>query len=207
MCVGALATCSNIAKHIKDYNMNCSICGALEDSVTHALLECPLATAIWEASPFPPEVWDMRYSSIFDSLLQVHESWGPDDAADFLAILGELNFNACCLVEWGCSLGFVVRDSLGDVLLAGCLEVTEAEAYLFGIQQALLAGFSSLVIEGDSLLAISKLRKKTEPCSILGFFISEILKIISTSCSYVARNCIKRGGNRVAHEPAHLQPL
>lgn len=87
MFVGALATCSNIAKRIKDYNMNCSICGALEDSVTHALLKCPLASAIWEASPFPPEVWDMRYPSILDSLMHVYESREPDDATDFLVVL------------------------------------------------------------------------------------------------------------------------
>ncbi|KAJ8444253.1 hypothetical protein Cgig2_024579 [Carnegiea gigantea] len=60
MCVGALATYSNIAKRIKDYNINCSIGGAIEDSVTHALLECLLATTIWKASPFPPKVWDRR---------------------------------------------------------------------------------------------------------------------------------------------------
>jgi len=94
MCYGALVICSNIAKHIKDYNMNCSICGALEDSVTSALLECPLATTIWEVSPFPPKFWDRCYPSILDGLLQVHESQGPDDAADFLAVIWEI-WNSC----------------------------------------------------------------------------------------------------------------
>ena len=89
MCVGALATCDNIAKCIKHFNMSFQVCGALEDSATHALLECPLTTAIWEASRFPPKLWNKRYSSIMDSLLLVHESRGQDDAADFLAILWE----------------------------------------------------------------------------------------------------------------------
>ena len=54
-------------------------------------------------------------------------------------------------------LGFMVRDSLGDVL-AGTYQsvgflgpnVAEAEPCLFGLRQALLVGFTNLVIEDES---------------------------------------------------------
>ena len=57
----------------------------------------------------------------------------------------KLNFDAGRLAEWGRGLGFVVRDSVSHVVLAGSNqsagfygpEVAEAEACLFGIQQAL----------------------------------------------------------------------
>lgn len=90
MSVRALATRCNIGRRIKDLNMNCHICSALEDSVIHALLECPLATKIQAASPFPPELWSRRYPSVLDNLMFVLDIWGPDEAGDFLAVLWEV---------------------------------------------------------------------------------------------------------------------
>jgi len=50
MCVGALATLSNLGKCIKDFNMRFHIYGALEDPIAHAHPKCPLAMEIWSAS-------------------------------------------------------------------------------------------------------------------------------------------------------------
>lgn len=98
----------------------------------------------------------------------------------------KLNFDAGRLVEWGRSLAFVVKDLLGDVVLAWSHQstgfprpdVAEAEACLFGLCQALSTGSSSLVTESDSLYDISKLRNKSQPSSVLGFYIFEILKLV-----------------------------
>ncbi|KAJ8435569.1 hypothetical protein Cgig2_020031 [Carnegiea gigantea] len=52
MSIGALATCSNLAKRIRDFNTSCHNCGTLE-SITHALFECPLASAFGLLALFP----------------------------------------------------------------------------------------------------------------------------------------------------------
>ncbi|KAJ8423004.1 hypothetical protein Cgig2_008689 [Carnegiea gigantea] len=63
MLIIALATQSSLARCLKDFNMACHICGALEDNTTHALLECPLAVEIWAAGLFKS---DLRTPSIAD---------------------------------------------------------------------------------------------------------------------------------------------
>ncbi|KAJ8431206.1 hypothetical protein Cgig2_020317 [Carnegiea gigantea] len=98
----------------------------------------------------------------------------------------KLNFDAGHLGEWGRGLGFIVRDSLGDVVLARSNQstefqdpdVTEVEAYLFGIQQALSAAYSSLVMEGGALSVISKIRNKTKPSSSYAFSFQKSLKLV-----------------------------
>ena len=44
----------------------------------------------------------------------------------------------------------------------------------FVIKQALAHGFRNLVVEGDCLALISKLRSQVRPNNMLGFFISDI---------------------------------
>ncbi|KAJ8438336.1 hypothetical protein Cgig2_013384 [Carnegiea gigantea] len=178
MSIGALATRSNLAKRISDFNMTCHIYGALEDSIIHAFLECPLASKIRASSPLPSKLWSRRFPSALDNLMYVHDTRGLDEVDTQLGKwvpppsgIRKLDFDAGCLGDWGRGLGFVVRDSLGDVVLAGTHQfvgflgpdIAEVEARLFGLHQALLAGFSSLVIEGDSFSVISKLRNKFEP--------------------------------------------
>ena len=124
-----------------------------------------------------------------------------------------INFDAGKIGDWGRGFGFVVWDSLGDLMMAGSqqlagfdgFEIADAEACLFGLHHTLSsAGYSSLVIEGNLLSVISKLRNKAHLNSLLGFYISELLSLIA-SCSYFAWNCVKRGGNQMAHDAAHYQ--
>lgn len=99
-------------------------------------------------------------------------TWKPQEAGCW-----KLNFDVGKLGDWGRGLGFVIRDSVGDVVMAGSkqdsgfhgLDVAEAEACLFSIQQALFAGYTNIIIKGDCLTVVSKLRNKTQLDSVLGF--------------------------------------
>ena len=116
--------------------------------------------------------------------------------------------------EHGWGWGFVVRDSNGDVVMAGVQqglgfagpEIEEAKAWIFGLKRATTAGINNLVIEGDCLALIQKLRAKQVPNNALGFFIQEILSLVS-SCAFFVWSFVKRRGNRVAHDIAHWQPF
>jgi len=65
------------------------------------------------------------------------KKWLPPFQGD-----AELNFDAGKIRNWGCGLGFVIQDSLGDVLIAGSkqvcgaydTEVSEAEACVLGVR-------------------------------------------------------------------------
>ena len=61
----ALATWSNLAQCLKDFNMSRQIIDTLEDTTTHALLECPFSVEIWSSSSFNVEPWSGRFPSIF----------------------------------------------------------------------------------------------------------------------------------------------
>ena len=103
---------------------------------------------------------------------------------------------------------------MGDMVLAGVqqgprfagAEVEEARACLFGLKQAIEAGLTSLVIEGDSLSLIQKLRAKQVPNNALGLFLQEIFSLVSC-CDFIAWSFVKRSGNKVAHTLAHWQPI
>ncbi|KAJ8447628.1 hypothetical protein Cgig2_031682 [Carnegiea gigantea] len=153
--------------------MNCPICGAPEDIAMHTLLECTLALEIWSASPFSADFWARHYASITDCLLHALETSDREEAGNFLGVLWKvwncrnrhifgspyrllthLANRAIVYVrklgDWGRGLAVVVRDSLGDVVLAGShqmagfhgADIAEAEACLFGLRHSLSAGGS-----------------------------------------------------------------
>ena len=74
----------------------------------------------------------------------------------------KLNFDGGCVGGVGWGWGFVLRDSSGDVVMAGVQqgsgfagpEVEEARACVFDIKNVIARGFTNLVIEGDCLALI-----------------------------------------------------
>ncbi|KAJ8452940.1 hypothetical protein Cgig2_014703 [Carnegiea gigantea] len=99
----------------------------------------------------------------------------------------KLNFDGGCVGERGWGWGFVIHNSNGDIVMAGVqqgtgfagLEVEEARACIFGLKKATAAGLINLVIEGDCLSLIQKLKNKQVPNNVLGFFIQEVLRLVS----------------------------
>ena len=126
----------------------------------------------------------------------------------------KVNFDAGMFAGAGGGWSFTIRDKDGDIILAGVsqkmgyngAELEEAGACLFAIKQALAHGFRNLVIEGDCLARISKLRRQVRPNNMLGFFISAILST-SALFKFVSWSFVRRGGNSVAHSLAKYQPF
>ncbi|KAJ8451541.1 hypothetical protein Cgig2_018175 [Carnegiea gigantea] len=87
--------------------------------------------------------------------------WQPPASGTY-----KLNFDGGCVGERGWGWGFVIRNSNGDVVMSGVQfagpEIEEARACIFGLKQATTAGINSLVIEGDCLALIQKLRNKQD---------------------------------------------
>ncbi|KAJ8434274.1 LOW QUALITY PROTEIN: hypothetical protein Cgig2_009249 [Carnegiea gigantea] len=150
--------------------------------------------------------WQFKHTGEFSARLDtipstraIPENWCPPETERW-----KLNFDAGKLAEWGRGLGFIVRDSLGDIVMVGTkqimglhrVDLAEAEACLFGIKHPIEAGYSNLVIKGDSLSVITKLRNKSNLQSSL----------VVDKCSSFAWSHVRREGNRAAHKAAHLQP-
>ena len=110
--------------------------------------------------------------------------------------------------------GFIIRDHVGDVVLAGgkqnmgfsSPEEEEARACYYALRTALSHGFDRLVVEGDCQPLMSKLNKRVIPNNSLGYFISDILSLV-VRFQFLVWNFVKRGCNTVAHAIAHLQPV
>ncbi|KAJ8432245.1 hypothetical protein Cgig2_013898 [Carnegiea gigantea] len=106
MCVGTLATHNNLARRIKDFAMNCHICGAAEDTSTHALLECPLTIETWKSSPFTLELWSCRYTDVMDGFA------GPEIAEAEACLFGlrrAITADYSCLIIEGDSLSIILK--------------------------------------------------------------------------------------------------
>ena len=143
------------------------------------------------------------------SMLEDQSIWEPPSEG-----LLKVNFDAGMFPGAGGGWGFTICDKDGDIVLAGVsqkmgyngAELEEAGACLFALKQALAHGFRNLVIEGDCLALISKLRRQVRPNNMLGFFISAILST-SALFEFVSWSFVRRGGNCVAHSLAKYQPF
>ncbi|KAL2899874.1 hypothetical protein RDABS01_024956 [Bienertia sinuspersici] len=67
-CSGALATKGRLVdRHILDDGA-CDQCYAAEESITHAIFDCPLVKPIWDPSPFAAELTDAPKNSFMELL-------------------------------------------------------------------------------------------------------------------------------------------
>ncbi|GMJ02408.1 hypothetical protein like AT4G29090 [Hibiscus trionum] len=106
-------------------------------------------------------------------------------------------------------LGLVIRDEEGFILGAQCLLLNhvssnfaaEAWAAKKGIELAIDLRLRNLVIEGDSLTVIKKLRSKGPDSSNISVIMADAKQLLGCLDSYQI-SFIRRGGNRVAHELA-----
>lgn len=85
-------------------------------------------------------------------------------------------------------------------------EIEEARACLFGIQAVGEAGYDNLIIEGDCLQLIQKLRSSQPLDNFVGLLVQDI-QAYARRFSFLSWSYVKRGGNKVAHDMAHMQPF
>ena len=122
----------------------------------------------------------------------------------------KINFDGAVFKEKGeAGIGVVVRDSHGMVIasLAEKIQLPsssdEVEA-LAAVRVATLAmnlNLPSFIVEGDSDVVISALRKEEESFSSFGHLISSIKHYLH-SCSCISFSHTRRSGNSIAHSLA-----
>jgi len=56
----------NISTRLSGLIMSCTICGHAVDTITHAILECPLAAHIWTGSGIVELLWSPKFLTVSD---------------------------------------------------------------------------------------------------------------------------------------------
>ena len=111
----------------------------------------------------------------------------------------KLNFDAGKIEDNWNGWGFVIRNHVGDVVLAGVKqnmgfsspEEEEARACYYALRTASTYGFRQLIVEGDCQSLINKLNRREVPNNSLGFFLSEILSLWA-NFEFLVRSFVKR---------------
>ncbi|KAJ8423472.1 hypothetical protein Cgig2_013515 [Carnegiea gigantea] len=102
-------------------------------------------------------------------------SWSPPPESCV-----KLNFDGGQAGTSGWGWGFVIRNHMGNVLLAGLKHghgfvgalVKEARSCLYGLKCAFNAGFKRIIVERDNLSLIRLLRSRSTQNNPLGLFIT-----------------------------------
>ncbi|KAJ8452726.1 hypothetical protein Cgig2_005062 [Carnegiea gigantea] len=123
----------------------------------------------------------------------------------------KFNFDGAKLGSWGHGWSMVVRDSSGAICATAVQqgtsfcgpEATKANACLFVVKKALELDYEKVIVEGDCLSIIAKLRARSFPNMSVGLILAEIVNL-SLSFVFCSFSHVKRMGNRVAHTLAHL---
>lgn len=113
--------------------------------------------------------------------------------------------------ETSCSLGLVVRDSMGTLVIGKTVcksmvgSVLEAEAYavLEGLRWLLTLAYNNVIIESDSLNTVRAIQKPYENVLEVGNILDACSNILKSRPGF-SISFVKRQANRVAHLVAKL---
>ena len=78
-----------MASCLPTFGMACDICGCVEDSDVHVLLERPLAECIWSATSMDKDIFGGRFRTARDCLECAPNRLSPEELGEFIAILWE----------------------------------------------------------------------------------------------------------------------
>ncbi|XP_021739472.1 uncharacterized protein LOC110705848 [Chenopodium quinoa] len=123
----------------------------------------------------------------------------------------KVNSDAAIFKSRMVGLGGVMRDSVGDVVAATCLQVAgsfdvdvvEAMAMRHALVIAMESGFLRVCLETDNIKLHYGLSKQKEDLTAFGLITKDILKL-ANSCHECSFAFVKRTGNQVAHSLAKL---
>ncbi|XP_021716820.1 uncharacterized protein LOC110684687 [Chenopodium quinoa] len=123
----------------------------------------------------------------------------------------KINSDAAIFDNSAVGLGGVMRDALGEVVVATCLclrskyevDVAEALALRHSLRIALESEFRKVCLETDCMKVFSHLTKGCAPATILGMVINDIMQL-ARGCQSCSFSFVKRSGNGAAHALAKL---
>ena len=119
----------------------------------------------------------------------------------------KLNYDAAVFKDSTSSgFGAVIRNSTGEVMAAMTVkgpvvqgsEMTELLACRKALEFAIDAGFSVLIVEGDSVTATRCIASGSDIQSAIGNVVGDIRHLLG-ALEWASVSCTKRNGNRVAH--------
>ncbi|KAJ8443695.1 hypothetical protein Cgig2_032318 [Carnegiea gigantea] len=199
-CVGAIPSTHRLGSRLPNFSMRCLVCGAMEENALHALLECPLAQE--GRDKLKDDEWDVYVATIW-------EIWSARNKILFRRPVGDVQQEELSgrwsLPPTGIYKRVVIRDEEGDVEVAsveqgsGFLgpEIEEDRACIFAIEEAVKRGLRNVIVEGDSMTLITKLKKKVTVPTELGLLIDDILRL----CSNFDFHAFFFSGGRVTADP------
>lgn len=85
-CRGILSSSGMLGSRIPDYDMKCRICGALEDSNVHSVLECTLAGYIWDGVKTNWKWREVAFRSLEDWVVMIGETLTTEEVEKCLSI-------------------------------------------------------------------------------------------------------------------------
>ena len=130
------------------------------------------------------------------------DTWQPPPQSVF-----KLNFDAAVFSSLNSSgFGAIIRNEKEELMAAMaakgpkvfCSTEVELHACRKAIEFAVDAGFSELVIERDNSSAMTAISTLKIDQSLLGNVVGDIQHLIR-NLQWVRIDCVRRGGNRVAH--------
>lgn len=137
---------------------------------------------------------------------KIKHKWEPPPR-DFYKI----NSDAACFEDGRYGLGGIMRDEVGDVMVATCLvvngnkdaEIAEALAARHALSTAIEAGLSRVILEVDNMKVFSHLQKGQKESSGFGIILDDI-RNLARQCTDIRFSHVGRKGNVVAHKLAKL---
>ncbi|KAL2928556.1 hypothetical protein RDABS01_006569 [Bienertia sinuspersici] len=123
----------------------------------------------------------------------------------------KLNTDVAVFQEGKVGLGAILRDHMGETVVATCwmvagdnrVELREGLAARHGLKIALEAGFEHIILETDSVKLYTHVKKGNEENNTFGRIVQDI-KALACRCLTFKVLHVKRGANRAAHHLAKL---
>ncbi|XP_021739763.1 uncharacterized protein LOC110706169 [Chenopodium quinoa] len=180
-------------------------CNVDEESVVHAIFQCPTSCKVWEESPFRDHVEAIDEDDFCSLLSHWLRNFSREQFSRFATIMWAM---------WLCRNKMIFEDSTQnphDVAI-GLLKfvaehnsytakdpsIAEAAAVLYGVQLAIQNGYTKVWVESDAANIIQKLNVHVQELSYLYLFIERILLLVP-NFSYFKCSHVRRNGNTVAH--------
>ncbi|KAL0004681.1 hypothetical protein SO802_012242 [Lithocarpus litseifolius] len=218
-CHDILLTRGNLKKKRVLLDEMCPLCFRSQESTIHALWECSAAQDVWHGSARALQkcgTGQTDFTSLLEYLLDqmenievelmIVQAWLIWNQRNRVVHGGKFMDPAMFVDTTSSGFGAVIRNFRGDVMAAmtakgpavQCSEEAELLACQKAMEFAIDAGFTDLIVEGDSVNAMRSIISVKEIQSALGHVIGDFRHLMG-ALGRISVSCTKRNGNRVAH--------